>query len=272
MAGVRPAIDFLARRFEAMSEEQQGKCRIQKHLAACGIASRRQAEEMIRAGRVRKNGEVVTRLGTLCDPRKDRIDVDGRPVKSRAKHFYLAVNKPREVVSTVRDRHAERLVTELAPPEVRSLVKPVGRLDKNSEGLMLLSDDGPLIYRLTHPRYHVEKEYLVGVSGRVDAAALKSLVDGIELDDGPASAVTAEFIRRHARGAVLRIVLVQGRKRQIRRMVEALGCRTTFLRRVRIGPIRLGRLAKGQCRHLTTAEVRLLYGATGMKRTTKSGK
>lgn len=233
-----------------------------KWLAACGIASRRNAEDLIRAGRVTLNGERVSRLGTLCDPERDVVAVDGRAVRPPEKHVYLAVNKPRGYVCTVRDVHAKQRVVDLAPPDLAGRVKPVGRLDKPSEGLLLLTDDGPLIHRLTHPRFHVEKEYHVGVSGTVDNRVARELESGVTLEDGPARAIEAAILRREGDVTVLRIVLAEGRKRQVRRMIEALGHRVTSLQRVRVGPIRLGRLPEGHWRHLTNVEVRLLYQAT----------
>lgn len=238
------------------------KCLLQKWLAACGVASRRHAEQLVRAGRVTVNGERVTRLPAFCDPEHDIVAVDGRRVRPPEAHVYLAVNKPRGYTSTVWDRHAERRVVELAPRELAARVKPVGRLDKDSEGLLLLTDDGELINRLTHPRYHVEKEYHVGVRGGVCERMARALVKGVALEEGLARARQATILRREREAVVLRIVLGEGRKRQIRRMLAALGCRVGFLRRVRIGPISLGRLASGDCRHLTKAEVQLLYEAT----------
>lgn len=238
------------------------KWRVHKWISACGVASRRQAERLIADGRVTLNGKVVARPGTLCDPGRDLVAVDGKPVRPPERHVYLAVNKPRGYVSTVRDPHAQRPVVGLAPPDVAARVKPVGRLDKDSEGLMLLTDDGRLINRLTHPRYHVEKEYRVEVVGNVDGKLPAKLEKGVALGDGLARAEKASIVRLKPRGAVLRIVLTQGRKRQIRRMLDALGCKVERLRRVRIGPIRLGRLRPGQCRPLTKAEIGLLYHLT----------
>jgi len=235
---------------------------IHKWLAHCGVASRRAAEQLIRDGRVTLNGQPVARVPAFCDPERDVVAVDGRPAQPPESHVYLAVHKPRGYVSTVRDPHAERRVVDLAPPEFAGRVKPVGRLDKDSEGLLLLTDDGRLINRLTHPRYHVEKEYHAGIGGVIGARLVSELVKGVRLDDGPARALEAAILRRESGRTVLRIVLGEGRKRQIRRMMAALGCRVEFLRRVRIGPIRIGRLAAGQCRRLTAAEVRALYDAT----------
>lgn len=218
---------------------------------------------MILAGRVSLNGEVVKTLGTPCSPDSDVVAVDGKRIEAPAQHVYLAVYKPPGYVSTVRDRHARLRVVDLAPAKFAGRVKPVGRLDKESEGLILLTDDGRLIHQLTHPRYHVEKEYEVGVRGQANAFLVRKLVKGIELDDGPARALDASVVRRNPGGGVVRVVLGEGRKRQLRRMFRALGCRVEFLRRVRIGPLRLGQLAKGGWRHLTKAEVRLLYRATG---------
>lgn len=235
---------------------------IHKWLAHCGIASRRNAEQLIRDGRVTLNGEPIARVPAFCDPERDVVAVDGLPVQPPKAHVYLAVHKPRGYVSTVRDPHAERRVVDLAPPEFAGRVKPVGRLDKESEGLLLLTDDGRLINRLTHPRFHVEKEYHVGIAGAVSEPAVRALVKGVTLDDGPACALEAAILRHKGGQTVLRIVLGEGRKRQIRRMMAAVGCRVEFLRRVRIGPIQLGRLPAGYCRHLAAAEVKALCDAT----------
>ncbi|MCX8036993.1 MAG: rRNA pseudouridine synthase [Candidatus Sumerlaeia bacterium] len=235
-----------------------------KWLAACGVASRRAAEQMIRAGRVRVNGQPVLRVPCFCDPRADSIEVDGRIIRPPETRIYIAVHKPRGCTSTVRDPHAERCVVDLAPPHLAGRLKPVGRLDKDSEGLVVLTDDGPLIHRLTHPRYHIEKEYVVGVEGRVGADTCKALTGGVLLDDGPARALRAAVLGQDHRRSVVRIVLGEGRKRQIRRMFEALGFKVVSLRRVRMGPIRLGRLAAGNWRHLTKAEVRMLYRAVSL--------
>jgi pseudouridine synthase len=237
-------------------------CRIQKWLAACGVASRRHSEHLIREGRVTVNGQCVTQLGTLCDPERDVVAVDGRRVQPTQEHVYLAVHKPRGYVSTVSDPHAKRRVIDLAPPEMARRVKPVGRLDKESEGLILLTDDGRLINRLTHPRFHVEKEYEVRIAGALDERAVEALRAGVRLEEGPARAIEVTVLHGEDNSAALRIVLAEGRKRQIRRMMAAVGCRVEYLRRVRIGPIRLGALPQGHWRHLTKVEVRLLYQTT----------
>lgn len=241
------------------------KVRIQKYLSACGVASRRAAERMIVEGRVIVNGRPVTELGTAIDPERDAVKVDGKRVHPPRRFVYLAVHKPRGYVSTVRDVHAVQRVTDLAPPELAKRVKPVGRLDKTSEGLMLLTDDGRLIFRLTHPRYHVEKEYHVSVIGPVSDEMVRRLREGVELDDGPARALEAKIVRRDAEATVLQLVLGEGRKRQVRRMIEALGAKVRFLRRDRVGPIHLARLRRGEWRHLTKDEVRALYEATGLR-------
>ncbi len=240
------------------------KVLLHKWLAACGVASRRAAEQMIRAGRVRVNGGLVLRVPSFCDPHTDTIEVDGKIVRAPETNIYIAVHKPRGYTSTVRDPHAERCVVDLAPPRFAARLKPVGRLDQDSEGLLLLTDDGALIHRLTHPRYHIEKEYIVGVQGAVGADICKVLTSGVALDDGLARALEATLVKQERRRSVVRIVLGEGRKRQIRRMFKALGFKVISLQRVRMGPIRLGRLAAGAWRHLTKAEVRTLYRAVSL--------
>jgi len=241
-----------------------GRCLLHKWLAACGVASRRKAEQWIRDGRVAVNGESVTRVPAFCDPEHDAVTVDGREVRAPRERVYLAVHKPRGYVSTVSDPHAKQRVVDLAPPELAGRLKPVGRLDKDSEGLILLTDDGALINRLTHPRYHVEKAYEVRVVGTLDERAVETLRTGVALEEGLARTIEVTILNRDGAGAALRVVLAEGRKRQIRRMIAAVGCRVEYLRRVRIGPITLGALRTGHWRHLTRDEVGLLYQATGI--------
>jgi 23S rRNA pseudouridine2605 synthase len=230
--------------------------RLQKVLAACGYGSRRVCEELIAAGRVTVNGEVAV-LGRRVDPEADRIEVDGAPVGTRAGLVHYLLNKPRGVVTTAKDTHGRPTVVELVPTEPR--VFPVGRLDADTEGLLLLTNDGELAHRIMHPRHGVEKEYLVTVAGGVvSAGALRRLREGVELEDG----VTAPAKVSQPTPGVLRITIHEGRKRQVRRMCDAVGHPVTRLVRTRIGPLTDRRLKPGTWRPLTPAEVRALAEAT----------
>ncbi len=238
--------------------------RLQKLLAHAGVASRRRAEVLIQEGRVRVNGEVVTQLGVQVDPETDRVDVDGVPVEPEAaSHTYLVLNKPVGVVSTAYDPQGRTTVVELVRAEAR--VYPVGRLDADSEGLVLLTDDGALTYRLTHARYGVDKEYNALVDCAADRAHIGKLTQGVLLDDGEARAVAAGVLRETREGTWVRVVMHEGRKREVRRMLAAIGCRVLRLIRVRLGTATLGDLHPGESRPLAPNEIAALRRAAGME-------
>jgi 23S rRNA pseudouridine2605 synthase len=226
--------------------------RLQKVLAALGWGSRRACEELIAAGRVTVNGAPAV-LGRRVDPERDLIEVDGAPVGARPGLVHYLLNKPAGVVSTAKDPQGRRTVVDLVPAEPR--VFPVGRLDADTEGLLLLTNDGELANRVAHPRHGVAKEYLTTVSGgAVSPAAIRRLREGVELEDGP----TAPAKVSQPEPGVLRITIHEGRNRQVRRMCEAVGHPVTRLVRTRIGPLRDHRLAPGTWRLLTQDEVRQL--------------
>ena len=235
--------------------------RLQKVLAHAGIASRRAVEEMIEERRVRVNGRLA-RLGQRVDPVKDVVEVDGSRVPLQAELRYFLLNKPRGVVSTASDPEGRPTVLEAIDREER--VWPVGRLDIESEGALLLTNDGELTHRLTHPSFAVPKVYLVEVRGSLGQKALRALLNGVELDDGPARAASAQIVERARGDTLVELVLTEGRNRVIRRMMEALGFTVVRLVRVSIGPVKLGRLKSGSYRHLAPAEVMALYKAVGM--------
>ena len=235
--------------------------RLQKVLSQAGVASRRAAEELIRQGRVTVNGVVVTELGTRVRPGVDRIAVDGRGIGGREHLVYLALNKPAGYVSTARDTHGRPTVLSLV--EARERLYPVGRLDADSEGLILLTNDGELAYAVTHPRHEIEKEYLVLVSGEPSRQIIERLSRGVEIEGRRTAPAEVEVAGPGEGGTWLRVVLHEGRKRQIRRMAEAVGHRVLRLRRVRIGPVRLGNLPPGRYRQLSPTEVRALKGDDG---------
>lgn len=228
--------------------------RLQKVLAAAGLGSRRVCEILIEEERVTVNGEVAI-LGRRVDPESDRIEVDGLRVPTRPGLVTYLLNKPRGVVSTASDPQGRPTVVELVPAEPR--IFPVGRLDTDTEGLLLLTNDGDLAHRLTHPSFGVEKEYLAQVDGSPTPAELRRLRQGIELEDGMTAPAKASLT---APGAV-RLVIHEGRNRQVRRMLEAVGYPVTRLVRTRIGPLADRRLKPGEWRVLDMEEVRALEAA-----------
>jgi len=236
--------------------EPPGGERLQKVLARAGLGSRRACEELIADGRVTVNGAVAG-LGRRVDPATDEVEVDGAlvPVAEGLVHYLL--NKPAGVVTTAADPEGRSTVLDLVPPEPR--VFPVGRLDLATEGLVILTNDGPLTHRLTHPRFGVEKEYVVEVEGRPSAGAVRRLREGVDLEDGRTAPAKVALVAP----GVLRITIHEGRNRQIRRMCEAIGHPVRRLVRTRIGPVADRRLAPGAWRDLTPAEVRGLAEAAG---------
>jgi pseudouridine synthase len=238
--------------------------RLQKLMARANVGSRRASEEIIAAGRVTVNGRVA-KVGDKADPAVDRILVDGRPLLAAKPapgetYLYIALNKPRGVISSLEDEMEEGRTTvrDLIPIAADTHIYPVGRLDKPSEGLVLMTNDGALAHRLTHPRYGHEKVYDVTVEGRISDRALEQWRRGVMLDDRITAPAPIEVIERTNDQTRLRIILREGRKRQIRRVAAALGHPVRRLIRERIGPLSLGDLQAGAWRHLTAAEVREL--------------
>jgi 23S rRNA pseudouridine2605 synthase len=235
--------------------------RLQRALARAGFGSRRACEELIREGRVQIGGRTAT-LGDRVDPARDRISVDGSRVNVDPSVRYLALHKPAGVVATMRDPQDRRDLTAFVPDGPR--VFPVGRLDRDTEGLLLLTNDGELANRLMHPRYGVEKEYLAEVDGPPTERRLAAIRRGVPLEDGPARALSARAVAsRRGRGAV-RIVMGEGRKREVRRLLAAVELPVVRLIRLRVGPVRLGRMKPGEIRELSPEEVRALARATGL--------
>lgn len=229
--------------------------RLQKVLAQAGVGSRRACEELISAGRVTVDGEPAA-LGRRVDPAREGIAVDGVPVATRPGLVYYLLNKPAGVVTTSSDPEGRATVVQMVPGHPR--VFPVGRLDAPTEGLLLLTNDGDLTYRLTHPAFGVEKEYLAEVAGRPRPAAVRALREGVELEDGRTAPARVALVAP----GVLRITIHEGRNRQVRRMTEAVGHPVLRLVRTRIGPLRTGHLRPGQWRDLDRLEVRALERAT----------
>ncbi len=235
-----------------MSSEESRE-RLQKVLARAGIASRRASEEMIQAGRVTINGQIAALGDKVAD--SDRIELDGIPVLRDPNLVHYLLHKPREVVSTASDTENRQTVVDLVPSGIR--VYPVGRLDADSEGLIILTNDGDLTHRLTHPSFGVPKEYLVHVEGIPQRSALRSLREGIQLEDGMTAPAQVSMPDQR----LLKITIHEGRNRQVRRMCAAIGHPVVRLVRVRIGPITDSSLTAGSWRELTNEEVRSLYQA-----------
>ena len=235
-----------------MSSEESRE-RLQKVLARAGIASRRASEEMIQAGRVTINGQIAALGDKVAD--SDRIELDGIPVLRDPNLVHYLLHKPRDVVSTASDTENRQTVVDLVPSTIR--VYPVGRLDADSEGLIILTNDGDLTHRLTHPSFGVPKEYLVHVEGIPQRSALRSLREGIQLEDGMTAPAQVSMPDQR----LLKITIHEGRNRQVRRMCAAIGHPVVRLVRVRIGPITDSSLTAGSWRELTNEEVRSLYQA-----------
>lgn len=239
------------------------KIRINRALAMAGVASRRQSDELVRSGLVQLNGQIVTALNTQVDPRRDQLAVRGQPVKLHNLVYYL-YHKPRGQIATMTDEHSRPCVGDVCRMLVGS-PRPVGRLDRASEGLMLLTNDGELANRLLHPRYAVRKRYLVTVEPQLSEADARRAVHQVALEDGPARLLDLELVTHEAGRSRLAVTVAEGRNRLIRRLFEALGYEVKRLKRVQMGPLSLGKLALGKTRQLAMPEVANLRAAAGLR-------
>lgn len=255
---------------EALDKSDKTEIRLQKYIADCGEASRRGAEELITAGRVMVNG-VKAVIGQSVQPGRDKVTVDGRPLIRRHARTYIALNKPRGYVTTLHDDLGRKCVTELLNG-VSKRVYPVGRLDKDSEGLLLLTDDGMFANALTHPRHHVPKVYRVSVRPGVTGEQIARIEEGIEIDGRRTAPAKAEVIRHESDRAVLEITLYEGRNREIRRMCEAIGLETARLSRIAVGGLKLGGLRPGEWRYLEPEEVSTLLHLAGADKVKPAGR
>ncbi len=233
--------------------------RLQKYIALCGVASRRAAEELMTAGRVRVNGKVITELGTKIDPDKDKVSLDGKVLRCEEKKVYLMLNKPKGYVTTVKDNFDRKTVLDLIPKEL-GRVYPVGRLDYDSEGLLLLTNDGDFTFRLTHPKHEITKSYLVLLSGQISDDAVSALTKGVMIDDRKTMPSKVTVKHREESRSILIITISEGRNRQVRKMCAAVGHEVLRLCRVAEGPLQLASLKPGEFRHLTPAEIKALGG------------
>jgi 23S rRNA pseudouridine2605 synthase len=249
----------------AFNDDRRGE-RIQKVLAAAGVASRRDCEAMVEEGRVRVNGVTLDGLPAWVDPANDRIEVDGRPLRPQEQHVYIMLFKPKGIVCTNEDPEGRRRAIDIVDHPLKARIFPVGRLDMDSSGLLLLTNDGELANRLTHPRFEVHKTYEVTVSGRLDDAAVRRLSEGVflpEKDDVGARTGRSrlKLLGRDSTKTTLLMELREGRNRQIRRMMLRAGHPVRRLRRVAMGPLRLKGLGVGAWRELTASELRELREA-----------
>ncbi len=238
--------------------------RLHKFLAQAGVASRREAERWIAAGRVQVDGQTVSEQGLKIDPDQMIVSLDQQPIQLPENLIYLLFNKPEDCLVTRNDPHrGRRIVYDLLPAEYQHL-HPVGRLDQDSCGLLLLTNDGEMTQRLLHPRYKMPKVYQVKVNGRVNQVKIKELRAGVEIATGQTQPAQIRLLRHLSGAAWLEFIIREGKKRQIRRMCKAVGLYVTYLQRQQIGSLLLGDLAEGACRLLTPSEIRDLRKATGL--------
>lgn len=238
--------------------------RVQRFLARAGVASRRGSEDLMTAGRVQVNGVTVTGLGAKVTPLLDVVTVDGAVVAFSAGPVHLMLNKPAQVMTTMKDPQGRATVADLIPAEEYPGLFPVGRLDYDTTGLLLFTTDGELSHRLLHPKRKVPKTYIAVVDGHPGQVAMKHLREGVRLDDGLTAPTDVRVLERRDDAALMEIVLREGRKRQVRRMFSAVGHPVRELHRIAFGPVDLGLLGSGDWRHLTTGEVSALRAAVGM--------
>ncbi len=230
--------------------------RLQKVMAHAGVASRRKSEEIIREGRVKVNGEIITEMGYKVKPEEDVIEVDGELI-SKEKRVYILLNKPEGYVTTVSDPRGRSTVLDLVG-NVKQRVYPVGRLDYNTSGLLLLTNDGELTYILTHPSYEIDKTYFTRVKGEISDQDIKKLESGIQLEDGITAPAKVKLISRDEKISSFELTIHEGRNRQVRRMCEVLGYEVIKLKRIRFGPLNLEGLSPGEYRFLSDKELQIL--------------
>lgn len=237
--------------------------RLNKIISMAGIASRRRADELISSGLVTVNGWVERSLGSKAIWGVDSITVDSQAIPDPPKKIYVMLHKPFGYVSTLRDPERRPIVRNLIK-DIKDRIYPVGRLDFDSSGLLILTNDGELAFRLTHPRFHIPRTYKVTVEGSLSDASVERLKRGISLDDGPTSPAHVKVIERQQERSVVRITVFEGRSREIRRMFEAVGHKTLKLIRIGYGSLHLGDLKVGKYRHLKNSEVKALYASVGL--------
>lgn len=244
-----------------------GKVRLQKYLAEAGVASRRKSEELIEQGLVRVNGQTAS-IGDKINPKKDTVTVRGKKIVKQKSHTYVMLHKPRGFITTMSDEMDRKCVAELIK-DVPGRVYPVGRLDRDSEGMLLFTNDGEFANAMTHPAKHVPKTYRVTVRPTVTEEQVTALTTGIIIDDRKTAPAEVRIVTREEGRVVLEVILYEGRNRQIRKMCEEVGLEVARLKRTAIGSVKLGMLKQGDWRELTEEEVRKLMIAAGMERKKK---
>ena len=237
--------------------------RLQKYIAMCGVASRRKAEELIEEGRVSVNGSKVTEQGVKIEIGADKVSVDGKPIKSKNKNYYIMLNKPVGYVSTANDQFDRPTVVDLVKKDLADVrIFPVGRLDYETEGLLLLTNDGNFTYKVTHPKFHMEKTYIATVKGGMTISGMNKLRNGVYIDDNfKTSPAKAEILDAYDGHTFVKITIHEGKNRQVRKMFEAIGNTVVGLQRTSIGTVELGNLPLGRWRHLTSHEVNYLMNS-----------
>jgi 23S rRNA pseudouridine2605 synthase len=246
-----------------LETDDEGLIRLQKLLAQSGVASRRKCEELMLAGAVEVDGEVITRLGTKVDPVTAVIRVQGRRLPPVSDHVYLVLNKPRGVVSTMSDPEGRRTLSDFVADRPERLFH-VGRLDTDTDGLILLTNDGDFAHRLAHPSYEVDKTYVAEVEGVVTKATLRRLREGVTLDDGPVQVSAAKVRNTHGERSIVELVIHEGRNRIVRRLLDHVGHPVRRLTRTQLGPVRLSGLTSGSLRELDEKELGTLLDAAGL--------
>lgn len=235
--------------------------RLQKYIAMCGTASRRKAEEMIASGRVKVNGEKVTEQGVKVEVGADKVTVDGKDISIVSKKYYIMLNKPVGYVSTVSDEAGRPTVVDLIREDIDTRIFPVGRLDYDTEGLLLLTNDGDFSYRVTHPKFELNKTYIALVGAGLTIAGINKLRRGVVIDGFKTSPAEVELLDSDQGKSVVKITIHEGKNRQVRKMFEAVGVKVKELRRVSIGKVELGNLPYGRWRHLTSHEINYLMNS-----------
>lgn len=238
--------------------------RLQKFMAQCGVASRRSSEDIIKQGRVRVNGEIVDYMGYEVDEDVDVVEVDGARIRTEAKKYYIVLHKPKGYVTTVSDEFDRPTVMELVK-DIRSRIYPVGRLDYDTSGLLIMTNDGDFANILTHPSHAVNKAYIAQLNNLPDANELNTLRKGVMLDGKLTSPARVEVLKATKHNCEIKVTIHEGRNRQVRRMFEAIGAEVTMLKRISVGNVTLGNLPEGKWRHMNDAERQRLSGRDSKK-------
>ncbi len=231
--------------------------RLQKYMAKCGVASRRKSEEIILEGRVKVNGVIVKKLGTIIDPNKDVVEVDNKVINVEENKIYIMLNKPEGYVTTVRDKYSEKIVLDLIDG-INERIYPVGRLDAETTGLLLMTNDGDLAYKITHPSYQIPKKYIALVEGIPNNKKLHKFRRGLKIDGRITAEAYIKILKKHKNTSLLEISIHEGRNRQVRKMCQYIGHPVIKLKRVAIGELELGKLEVGKWRYLTSKEIKYL--------------